>query len=241
MFVIFVSRPRGRAVQANVPTRKSLGRFVLATTKERCGHGRLLRDWRSYGKGCAISSKARAAFFSCTSRPPTFQLQYGLLRPSYVLCEVIRDLRDLTRMRASLSQEASRFSSRIQKVLEDANVKLASVATNVLGKSGRAMLEDIISGEDDPEHLAFSRPGSSARKDSPIKTCSRRKDPFPSSLFAPAFGRSDTVCGTRNCVARRTSGGDRSTVTRAVASGCSLGHNTGDRSSGSVGTSSRNR
>jgi transposase len=81
-------------------------------------------------------------------------LQYGLLRASYVPCEIIRDLRDLTRMRASLSQEASRISSRIQKVLEDANVKLASVATNVLGKSGRAMLEDIISGEDDPEHLA---------------------------------------------------------------------------------------
>ena len=81
-------------------------------------------------------------------------LQYGLLRPSYVPCEIIRDLRDLTRMRASLSQEASRISSRIQKVLEDANVKLASVATNVLGKSGRAMLEDIITGEDNPEHLA---------------------------------------------------------------------------------------
>src|SRR4030095_11494352 len=51
-------------------------------------------------------------------------LQYGLLRASYVPCEIIRDLRDLTRMRASLSQEASRISSRIQKVLEDANVKL---------------------------------------------------------------------------------------------------------------------
>jgi len=81
-------------------------------------------------------------------------LQHGLLRPSYVPCEIIPDLRDLTRMRASLSQEASRISSRIQKVLEDANVKLASVATNALGKSGRAMLEDIIAGEDDPEHLA---------------------------------------------------------------------------------------
>src|SRR4249920_1756336 len=81
-------------------------------------------------------------------------LQYGLLRPSYIPSEIIRDLRDLTRMRASLSQEASRISSRIQKVLEDANVKLASVATNVLGKSGRAMLEDILSGKDDPEHLA---------------------------------------------------------------------------------------
>src|SRR5580765_5445964 len=52
-------------------------------------------------------------------------------RANYVTCEIIRDLRDLTRMRASLSQEASRLSSRIQKVLEDANVKLASVATNV--------------------------------------------------------------------------------------------------------------
>src|SRR5215468_7875975 len=71
-------------------------------------------------------------------------LQHGLLRPSYVPSEVIRDLRDLTRMRASRSQEASRISSRVQKVLEDANVKLASVATNTLGKSGRAMLEDII-------------------------------------------------------------------------------------------------
>src|SRR5665213_1488056 len=55
-------------------------------------------------------------------------LQHGLLRPSYVPCEVIRDWRDLTSMRASLSQEASRISSRVQKVLEDANVKLASVA-----------------------------------------------------------------------------------------------------------------
>jgi transposase len=81
-------------------------------------------------------------------------LQYGLLRPRYVPCEILRDLRDLTRMRASQSPEASRLSSRIQKVLEDAKVKLASVATNVLGKSGRAMREDIISGADDPEPLA---------------------------------------------------------------------------------------
>lgn len=81
-------------------------------------------------------------------------LQHGLLRPSYVPEEIIRDLRDLTRMRASLSQEVSRLASRIQKVLEDANVKLASVATNALGKSGRAMLEAIITGEDDPEQLA---------------------------------------------------------------------------------------
>ena len=81
-------------------------------------------------------------------------LQHGLLRLSYVPCEVIHDLRDLTRMRASLSQEASRISSRVQNVLKDANVKLASVATNTLGKSGRAMPEEIIAGQNDPEYLA---------------------------------------------------------------------------------------
>jgi transposase len=64
------------------------------------------------------------------------------------------NLRDLTRMRASLSQEASPISSRVQKVLKDANVKLESVATNTLGKSGRAMLEEIIAGQNDPEYLA---------------------------------------------------------------------------------------
>jgi hypothetical protein len=63
-------------------------------------------------------------------------------------------------------------------VLEDANVKLASVATNVLGKSGQAMLEDIITGEDNPEHLASLALGR-LRMKIPITTCSRRKDPFP--------------------------------------------------------------
>jgi hypothetical protein len=67
-----------------------------------------------------------------------------MLLPSFVPEIRIRDLRDLTRSRASLSEEASRIMSRIQKVLEDANVKLASVATNTVGKSGLAMLEALI-------------------------------------------------------------------------------------------------
>lgn len=81
-------------------------------------------------------------------------LQHGLLRSSFVPPVIIRDLRDLTRARASLSQEVTRISSRIQKVLEDANIKLSSVASNTLGKSGRAMLEAIIDGQADPEQLA---------------------------------------------------------------------------------------
>lgn len=81
-------------------------------------------------------------------------LQHGLLRSSYIPPEIIRDLRDLTRGRATLSQEASRLASRIQKVLEDANIKLSSVASNTLGKSGRAMLDALVAGQMDPEQLA---------------------------------------------------------------------------------------
>lgn len=81
-------------------------------------------------------------------------LQHGLLHPSYVPETRIRDLRDLTRARTSLSEEASRVVSRIQKVLEDANIKLAGVATNTVGKSGQAMLDALVLGEDNPEKLA---------------------------------------------------------------------------------------
>jgi transposase len=81
-------------------------------------------------------------------------LQHGLLRGRYIPPVVIRDLRDLTRARTSLSQEHSRIASRVQKVLEDANIKLASVASNTLGKSGSAMLDAIIDGEESPERLA---------------------------------------------------------------------------------------
>jgi transposase len=81
-------------------------------------------------------------------------LQHGLLRASFVPPTPIRELRDLTRYRASLAQEINRIANRIQKVLEDANIKLASVATDPLGASGRAMLEAIIEGELDSQRLA---------------------------------------------------------------------------------------
>jgi transposase len=81
-------------------------------------------------------------------------LQHGLLRASFVPPTPIRELRDLTWYRACLAQEINRIANRIQKVLEDANIKLASVATDTLGASGRAMLEAIIHGEQDSQHLA---------------------------------------------------------------------------------------
>jgi len=81
-------------------------------------------------------------------------LQHGLLRASFVPPTPTRELRDLTRYRASLAQEINRIANRIQKVLEDANIKLASVATDTLGASGRAMLEALVQGEQDTQRLA---------------------------------------------------------------------------------------
>lgn len=81
-------------------------------------------------------------------------LQHGLLRGSFVPPRETRELRDLTRYRVSLTEECNRIANRIQKVLEDANIKLASVATDALGASGRAMIQAIIDGEQNPGVLA---------------------------------------------------------------------------------------
>ncbi len=81
-------------------------------------------------------------------------LQHGLLKASFVPPQPIRQLRDLTRQRTQLLGERSAAANRIQKVLEDANIKLAGVATDVLGVSGRAILEALIGGETDPVQLA---------------------------------------------------------------------------------------
>lgn len=81
-------------------------------------------------------------------------LRHGLLRGSFVPERWQRELRELVRYRRSLIQERVREANRIQKVLEGANIKLGDVATDVLGKSGRAMLAAIAAGEADPKQLA---------------------------------------------------------------------------------------
>ena len=73
----------------------------------------------------------------------------GLLRASFVPPEPIRQLRDLTRYRTTLTAERTREAQRLEKELEDAGIKLSSVATDILGVSGRAMLAALIAGEDD--------------------------------------------------------------------------------------------
>lgn len=81
-------------------------------------------------------------------------LQHGLLRGSFVPPPLIRQLRDLTRYRKKLIQTRTAETQRVHKVLEDAGIKLDSVASDVLGVSGRAMLAALIDGERDPKVLA---------------------------------------------------------------------------------------
>ena len=79
---------------------------------------------------------------------------HGLLPRSFIPAKAQRELRELVRYRRALVQERSREAARLQKVLEGANIKLASVASDVLGCSGRSMLQGLVEGIDDPQQLA---------------------------------------------------------------------------------------
>ncbi len=81
-------------------------------------------------------------------------LRWGLLKPSLIPPRPIRELRDLCRYRKKLTGQVSAERNRVQKVLEDANIKLASVASDIFGVSGRAMLEALLKGEMSPEQMA---------------------------------------------------------------------------------------
>lgn len=81
-------------------------------------------------------------------------LQHGLLKASFIPELEQRELRELTRYRTHLIDERSREVNRVHKVLEDANLKLSSVASDIMGVSGREMLSAIIAGKDDPQALA---------------------------------------------------------------------------------------
>ena len=91
-------------------------------------------------------------------------LAHGLIRASFVPPGRIQELRDLTRTRKQLVREVAQHALRIQKILEDANLKVASVLSNILGKSGRAMLDALLAGETDPERLAALARGTARQK-----------------------------------------------------------------------------
>ncbi|MBT2445179.1 IS110 family transposase [Streptomyces sp. ISL-36] len=81
-------------------------------------------------------------------------VEHGLVRPSFVPPPEIRQLRDLTRYRTEVIRERTREAQRLEKLLEDAGIKLSAVVSDLLGKSARAMLEALIAGERDPLVLA---------------------------------------------------------------------------------------
>lgn len=91
-------------------------------------------------------------------------LAHGLIRPSFVPPQPIQELRDLTRTRKQLVREIAQHATRIQKVLEDANLKLGSVLSDLMGKSGMAILRAIIAGQSNPEILAGLAQGNARKK-----------------------------------------------------------------------------
>jgi transposase len=94
--------------------------------------------------------------------------RHGLIAASFVPPRPIREIRDLARYRKKLVGDLTSEKNRVQKVLEDANIKLASVASDVLGVSGRAMLADLIAGETDGAKLAAHARGKLRQKRGPL-------------------------------------------------------------------------
>jgi transposase len=124
-------------------------------------------------------------------------LAHGLIRGSFVPPEQIGDLRDLTRTRKQLVRERTRHVQRIQKVLEDANVKLDSVISDVLGKSGRAILEALIAGENDPRRLVeFTSSRLKASPDELAEALRGRVTPHHRFMLGVHLGQIDSVNST---------------------------------------------
>ena len=95
-------------------------------------------------------------------------LQHGLLRASFIPPVAQRELRDLTRYRSTFIQERVTLINRVQKLLEDANIKLAAVASDIMGVSGRAMLAALVAGHTDPYALADLAKGRLRSKREPL-------------------------------------------------------------------------
>lgn len=102
-------------------------------------------------------------------------LAHGLIRASFVPPTPVQELRDLTRTRKQLVREVAQHTQRIQKTLEDANIKITGVISDVLGSSGRALLEALVAGEADPERL--------------VELCSSRLKATRSELVEALRGR----------------------------------------------------
>jgi transposase len=121
-------------------------------------------------------------------------LAHGLIRSSFVPPAPIQELRDLTRTRKQLVRERAQHVQRLQKVLEDANLKLDSVLTHLLGQSGRAMLEAIARGQSDPERLAdLANPRLKASREQLVEALSGRVREHHRFLLRLHLGQVDAL------------------------------------------------
>ncbi|MBO0783023.1 MAG: IS110 family transposase [Ktedonobacteraceae bacterium] len=102
-------------------------------------------------------------------------LQHGLLKASFIPSKEQQAVRDLTRTRMRLLQERTRLINRIQKALEDANLKLASVGSSVMGVTGQAILRALVAGEDDPKSLSQLARGKLIRKEDQLQAALQGK------------------------------------------------------------------
>jgi transposase len=118
----------------------------------------------------------------------------GMLRPSFVPPAEIRQLRDCARLRLDLTRDRSRHAQRIEKLLEDALIKLSTVATDITGKSGRAMIDALIAGQRDPQALAsLARGRMKARHAALVQALTGRFDAHHAELAAILPGQYDAL------------------------------------------------
>ena len=118
----------------------------------------------------------------------------GMLRPSFVPPEEIRQLRDYTRLRSDLTRDRTRHAQRLEKLLEDALIKLSTVAADIMGVSGRAMIEALIAGERDPEALASLARGRMRSKHAAlVQALTGRFDEHHAELARILLGQYDAL------------------------------------------------
>jgi transposase len=155
----------------------------------------------------------------------------GLLRPSFVPPQPIRQLRDYTRLRVDLTRERSRYWQRLEKLLEDALIKLSSVASTLDTLSARDMIEALIAGERDPRRLAdLARARMKTKRPALIKALDGRFDDHHAELARMLLDQIDTLTAQINTLTTRI---DDLLVAAEAEGDDSAGHPTGATEAGS--------
>ena len=169
------------------------------------GHRRVLEARLLRARGrlraalCSTRRKSRTSPVAkpiCKTREWGCQLiEHGLVRTSFVPPRPLRELRDLVRYRKAKIQERGREVQRVEKTLQDAGIKLSSVASEVLGKSARLMLDAMISGTHDPDVLAELSKGALRKKIPALREALQGRFTGHHALLVVADARADRLPG----------------------------------------------